>query len=381
MRVVIAPDSFKGSINSAPAAAAIAAGLRQVDPSIESVLIPMADGGEGTVEAICTLLGGEIITCTVSDPLGRPVPARYGWVAERQLAILEMAEASGLPRLASHELDPLVASTAGTGELLRDALERGVQELILGIGGSATNDAGMGFFSALGVQFFDQQGQPLRGCGADLAAVHRIDTQGMDPRLQNLSLVVASDVDNPLLGPHGATHTFGPQKGVTAMLLPTLEQGMTHFAQVLVDHTGRDCRKQSGAGAAGGFGFGLMSLLPGLRLQSGFHLIAELGQLTETLRSSALVITGEGKLDGQSLHGKVPVGIARLAREAQVPVVAFAGVIDGELATFQAEGISTLVPIVDAPMSLEQAMTNADTLLTRAAARFCQSLQLGQRLR
>ena len=380
MRIVIAPDSFKGSLNSAPAAAAIAAGIREVDGSVDPVLIPMADGGEGTVEAISTLLGGEIITTTVHDPLDRPVEAGYGWVAERGLAILEMAAASGLPLLVDDERDPLGASTYGTGELLRDALERGAREVILGLGGSATNDGGMGFLVALGVRFLDHEDEELRGCGLNLAAVRRIDASGLDQRLREITLTVASDVDNPLLGEHGATHVFGPQKGVEGNLMDELENGMDNYARVMVETAGRDCRETPGAGAAGGFGFGLLSLLPQVTLRSGFSLIAELGELERTIRGARLVITGEGKLDSQSLRGKVPVGIARIGREAGVPVAAFAGRIDGELDDFRAEGIHALVPIVDAPMSLETAMEEAEALLTRAAARFWQTVQLGQRL-
>jgi len=301
-------------------------------------------------------------------------------VAERGLAILEMAAASGLPLLAEHERDPLGASTFGTGELLRDALERGAREVILGLGGSATNDGGMGFLAALGVRFLDHEEEPLRGCGVNLAAVRRVDTSGLDPRLRAIAITVASDVDNPLLGPHGATHVFGPQKGVEGELMEELENGMTSYARVLTDAAGRDCRETPGAGAAGGFGFGLLSLLPQASLRSGFSLIAELGELERTIRGAALVITGEGKLDSQSLHGKVPVGIARIGREAGVPVAAFAGRIDGELDDFRAEGIRALVPIVDAPMSLETAMADTEALLTRAAARFWQTVQLGQRL-
>jgi len=380
MRIVIAPDSFKGSLNSAPAAAAIAAGLREVDGTVDPVLIPMADGGEGTVEAISILLGGEIVSVTVHDPLDRPVEAGYGWVEERKLAIVEMAAASGLPLLKDDERDPLGASTRGTGELLRDALERGAREVILGLGGSATNDGGMGFLTALGVRFLDHEDETLRGCGVNLAAVRRIDASGLDSRLREVRVTVASDVDNPLLGEHGATHVFGPQKGVEGELLEELENGMAHYAQLMVEAAGRDCRETPGAGAAGGFGFGLMSLMPQVTLRSGFSLIAELGELERTIRGAALVITGEGKLDSQSLHGKVPVGIARIGREAGVPVAAFAGRIDGEPEDFRAEGIQALVPIVDQPMDLATAMREAEALLTRAAARFWQTVRLGRRL-
>ena len=380
MRIVIAPDSFKGSATSTQVARAIEDGIRQVAPEAEIVSIPMADGGEGTVEAIVTILGGSIETATVEDPLGRTIEAGYGWVEAQRLAVIEMAAASGLPLLADDEHDPARASTYGTGQLITAALERGAARIILGLGGSATVDGGTGCLGALGIRFLDPEGRPLRGAGGILGDVARIDAAGLDPRLQRIDMTLASDVSNPLLGDNGAVHVFGPQKGVAAGDLDAFEQGMTHYAALVVEATGRDLRSDAGSGAAGGIGYGLRSFLDNVSTRDGFSLIAGLGRLRDEIRSADLVITGEGKLDSQSLYGKVPVGIARIAREEGTFAAAFAGKIEGDPASFEREGLQAVMPIIDEAMPLEQAMADSEALLTRAGRRFMAILSLGRRM-
>ncbi|WP_299437172.1 glycerate kinase [uncultured Rhodospira sp.] len=376
MRVVIAPDSFKGSATSLCVARAIEAGLHRVGDTIETSLVPMADGGEGTVEAVTGLLGGEIVTVTARDPLDRPVAAAYGWVAARRLAVIELAAASGLP-LMGGALNPHAASTGGTGDLIQDALERGAEHVILGLGGSATVDGGTGLLAALGARFLDGQGQPVRGAGGALGHTTAMDLSGLDARVRSLRLTIASDVSSPLLGPEGAIAVFGPQKGVTADEIEAFEAGMARFADVVVRTTGVDRRDDAGSGAAGGVGYLLRSVLEGVEVRDGFTLISDIADLKARIAGADLVITGEGRLDAQSLVGKVPVSIARMAQAAGVPTIAFAGSIDGELATFRQAGLAAVLPIVDRPMTLAEAMANGPDLIERAAARLMATLRLG----
>lgn len=376
MRIVVAPDSFKGSLSAAGAAAAIARGLGAVLPDAEVITLPMADGGEGTVDAFLALLGGLRKTVTVRDPFDRPVEAGFGWMPDARLAVIEVAAASGLPLLAGERLDPLRASTFGTGQLVRAALDLGAQAIILGLGGSATVDGGTGFLEALGARFLDADGRPLRGSGGALPRIARVDLAGLDGRLRQVAITSACDVTNPLLGPAGAVRVFGPQKGADAAGQEVLEAGMARYADAVCAAVGRDARATAGTGAAGGLGFALAGVL-GADLASGFTLLAELGRLREVIVSADLVVTGEGRLDTQSLGGKVPVGVARLAAPAGVPVVAFAGSLAGDADVFRREGITLALPIVDAPMPLERAMADAEALLERAAGRFAGALALG----
>jgi glycerate kinase len=379
MRIVLAPDSFKGSVTAAEAADAMAAGLRQVWPDAACVRLPMADGGEGTVDAVLTALDGRRRTAEVRDPLGRPVEAAYGWVAGERLAVIEMAAASGLPLLAEAERDPHRTSTAGTGDLIAAALDRGARRIVLGLGGSATVDGGTGCLAALGARFLDDDGAALPGCGGALGRIARIDLAGLDPRLGGTDIVLATDVRNPLLGPSGAVRVFGPQKGLPDDRLEDFEAAMARFAERVAAATGSDPRDAAGAGAAGGIAFLLRAAL-GAEVRDGFALVAELAGLRDALRGADLALTGEGRLDAQSLSGKVPVGVARIAREEGVPAAAVAGSVDGDPAAFRAEGLATVLPIVDRPMALEQAMADGAALIERAAARLAAALELGRGL-
>ncbi len=375
MNVVIAPDSFKGSMSSREAAERIRAGLARVFPAWEMMAVPMADGGEGTVEAILAVIGGRRMRGQVKDPLGESIEAEWGYCEKRGLAVIETAAASGLALL--KEPDPARASTYGTGQLLKQALDHGVREVVIGLGGSATVDAGTGFFAALGVRFFDCEGREMDPAGGNLGKIDHIDGSELDPRLQKVRITIASDVTHPLLGPEGAIHVFGPQKGIQPEELARFEGGMSRFAEHLVRVTGRDHRWTPGSGAAGGFGFSLLSLL-NVEWRSGLEWIADQGRLEERIRQADLVITGEGRMDRQSLYGKVPVGIARIAARHEVPVVAFTGQIQGDLTEAEETGIAVILPITESPISLEDAMRQGPALLESAAFRFAQVWRLGE---
>ena len=366
MKLVIAPDSFKESLSARAVAEAIAAGWARVYPDAELLLCPMADGGEGTVDALLSATGGKLQQTRVSGPLGDPVEAHWGLLPDAQ-AIIEMAEASGLHRVEPARRDVLAASSHGTGELIRAALDAGVRRIVLGLGGSATNDGGAGLLAALGVRFLDREGQELPLGGAALARLSQIDLTGLDTRLAQVEVMVAADVDNPLCGPRGASAVFGPQKGASPEQVAQLDEALGHYADVMAATLGEDLRDFPGVGAAGGLGFAARAVLrAGFR--PGVELVAELSGLVEAMQGADLVITGEGRLDGQSLHGKTPVGVARLARTAGVPVIALAGSLGEGYQRLYAEGIGAAFSLAPGPLSLEQAMAEAGPELSARAA-------------
>ncbi|QTM98490.1 glycerate kinase [Sediminibacillus dalangtanensis] len=378
MKYVIAPDSFKGSITSIEAAKAISRAVRETDGQAEVVELPMADGGEGTVDAVLLSRGGDKITRQVEDPLGRVIEASYGWMEEEKTAVIETAAASGLPLLKTEELNPYEASSYGTGQLLRDALEKGAETIILGLGGSATVDAGVGLFQALGLKVYGENDREISRVGGRLDRITKVDATGLEPKLKQVNIIVASDVTNPLLGRDGAVAIFGPQKGISAQHLETFEAGMASFAKVTAEAVKHNVAEEPGSGAAGGIGFLLQSLLK-VEFRSGLELMVELSRLEEHLVGADVVFTGEGKVDGQSLFGKVPVGVARAARMKGVPTVAFAGMIGDGLDRLQAEGLTVVIPIVDQPMALKEAMAEGERLLYTAATRAMQLIRLDKR--
>ena len=357
MKIVIAPDSFKESLSAPEVAAAIARGWRQVFPEAELLLRPMADGGEGTVDAVLAATGGERRECRVCGPLGEPVLAHWGWLGEGT-AVLEMASASGLHHVPRDRRDATVTTSLGTGELIRAALDAGATRIILGLGGSATNDGGAGLLQALGVRFLDAREVELPPGGAALARLARIDVGGLDPRLLQARLEIAADVDNPLCGPRGASRVFGPQKGADPQQVEQLDAALEHYARVVAATLGEDHSHHPGVGAAGGLGIAARAFLhAGFR--PGIELVAELSGLADAVEGADLVITGEGRLDSQSLHGKTPVGVARIARAAGVPVVALAGSLGEDYQALYAAGIDAAFALSPGPQSLEQAMTGA----------------------
>ena len=364
MRVVVAPDKFKGSLDAAGVAAALGAGVRDIAPDAVCELIPMADGGDGTVDAFIAS-GASAITVRVSGPLGVPVNATYA--RDGAAAIVEMAAASGLALLGT-QLDARRATTRGTGELLRDALDHGASRIVLGIGGSASTDGGAGALAALGARFLDGAGSVLEPTPEALTRVARIDLTALDQRMREVDVAIACDVDNPLLGASGAAAVYGPQKGASADDVAFLDGVLTRLADAMRGATGRDLRVLPGAGAAGGLGWALASAC-GARLERGVVLVAELRGLAAALRGADWCFTGEGRIDEQTLRGKVVDGVAALARAARVPVIAFGGSVElGVEAALRARGVDC-VPIVPGPIPLQDAMANAATNLRAAAAR------------
>lgn len=373
LRVVVAPDKFKGSLTAAQAAVAVERGFARVPNFADEVRrIPMADGGEGTVDVFVEA-GAQPRSQIVSGPLGDRVRATFA-LADAGTAIVEMAGASGLLLLDERERDPLRASTRGTGELIRAALDAGAARIVLGIGGSATNDAGAGMLVALGARLLDDRGAELPAGAAALARLAAIDMRGIDPRIAHTTIDVACDVDSPLTGPHGSTYVFAAQKGATVEQIPQLEAALAHFADVSARVLGTDHRAVPGTGAAGGLGFALLAHL-GARLRPGVEIIAEVRGLDAALADADLCITGEGRIDEQTLRGKTVVGVARRASRARVPIIAFAGSVDTAVEAELAQcGVGAAIPIVNAPMTPATAVADAPRLLESAAARVARLL-------
>jgi len=357
MKIVIAPDSFKESLSAPDVAAAIARGWQQVFPEAECLLRPMADGGEGTVDAVLAAVGGERRECEVRGPMGAPVKAHWGWLGQGT-AVIEMAAASGLHWVPCEQRDARLASSFGTGELIREALDAGARRIILGLGGSATNDAGMGLLQALGMRFLDARGHELAPGGAALTNLDRLDLSGLDARLSDVQVEVAADVDNPLCGPHGASAVFGPQKGATPEHVVQLDAALGRFAAVVASALGEDHAEFPGVGAAGGLGFAARVFLKA-SFRPGIELVAELSGLAAAMANADLVITGEGRMDAQTLHGKTPVGVARVARAAGVPVIALSGSLGDNYQALYEAGIEAAFSLAPGPLSLEQAMAGA----------------------
>lgn len=380
IRVIVAPDSFKGSLSSVEAAEAIRSGVFRAAPDAHVTIVPMADGGEGTVDAVLAAAGGERVTVTVAGPLGEPVEAAYGLLSDGRTAVIEMAAASGLPLLSAEARDPMAATTYGTGQLLRDALERGAKRIMIGLGGSATNDGGMGMAQALGVRFLDPNGREMSGygCGRLLADIGSIDTAGIDPRLASAEVTILSDVTNPLCGPDGASAVYGPQKGATPELVERLDAGLAHYAARIAAHNGRLVRDVPGAGAAGGLGAGLLAFCKA-ELKPGIRVIMELAGFEHAAAGARLVLTGEGRTDGQTAFGKVPAGIAEAASRSGIPVVCLSGGLgEGSDALYE-HGIAALFSIANRPMTLEEAMRDAGTLLAEAAENIVRLYLAGMR--
>ena len=366
MRVVVAPDSFKECLSAPQVAAALAAGWSAARPGDEVRCVPMADGGEGTAEALIAATGGTRVQCRVTGPLGEPVHAAFGLSPDGRTAYIEMAAASGLHLVPLDRRDPRITTTFGTGELIRHALDRGARHIVIGIGGSATNDGGAGMAQALGFRLRNASGQELAPGGIALGQLAAIDASGVHPALKDAHIEAASDVDNPLCGPKGASHVYGPQKGAAGPSVVLLDTALAHFANVLRRDLGADVAHVPGAGAAGGLGAGLMAFC-GAALRPGIGLVADACGLADALAGAGLVLTGEGRLDGQSIHGKVPVGVARLAREAGVPVVALCGTLGPGWHAVYEHGIDAVFPIAPGPVPLAEALRNAPENLERTA--------------
>ena len=358
-KIVIASDSFKGSLSSAEVAACGERAVHRLFPDCKVVQLPVADGGEGTAETLTAALGGQSVTAIVHDPLGRLITARYGWIAQEQTALIEMAAASGLPLLPLEERNPWLTSTYGTGELIRNALERGCHKFLIAIGGSATNDGGMGLLQALGFRFLDAEGKELPGCGGSLQQIQQIDSSGVLVDLAQCQFTVACDVTNPFYGPTGAAYVFAPQKGADAEMVEALDQGLRHFAQLIHTTQGIAINQLAGAGAAGGLGGGLVAFL-NARLTPGIEMVLDALRFDTQITGADLIITGEGKLDAQTCMGKTPLGILRRAQQQGIPVVALGGAVEASEALNQC-GFLAVFPILPYPTSLTEAMDSSFT--------------------
>lgn len=366
MKIVIAPQGFKGNLTALEVARAIEAGVKRIVPDALTILKPMADGGEGTVQALVDATGGEIITTEVTGPLGEPVNAHWGILNDRVTAVIEMAAASGLPLVPPEKRNPLMTTTYGTGELILAALAKGCRKLIIGIGGSATNDGGAGMAQALGARFLDAKGKELAPGGAALADLEHIDVTNLDPRLVGFEVTLACDVNNPLCGPRGASAIYGPQKGATPELVEQLDAALAHYADVVRKDLGADVRNVAGAGAAGGLGMGLMVFLKA-RLIPGIDVVIEATNLVADLTGADLVFTAEGRIDCQSAMGKVLTGVALKAKEFGSPVIALAGEVADDCRVVYEQGIDAVLSIAPGPISLDQSMAVADKLITDTA--------------
>lgn len=364
MNVFVAIDSFKGSMTSNEANKRVKEALS--DHQVET--FPIADGGEGTVDAFVKLLGGTTVNEKITGPAGTPIEGKFGWVPDQALAIIEVAEGAGITKVSSESLHPSKHTSFGVGEQILSALQLGAKEIIIGLGGSATVDGGFGMMQALGVEFLNEKDQLMDQLPIALNKIKNINLANIDQRLHEVKITVASDVVNPLCGMDGATYIFGPQKGLDETELETYDKAMQQFQHIVNDTTHTKKQNEPGAGAAGGIGFSLYSFLKAT-FKSGFDLLAEKGQLEEKMAKADIIITGEGKFDRQSTQGKVPVGISRMAKKHAVPTIVFTGYIEDHLLALPEENILAIIPIVDVPMTLTEAMANGPELLNRAVKR------------
>ncbi len=358
-KIVVAPDSYKGSASASEVASAMCRGIKRVEPDAETVSVPMADGGEGTVRALVDATAGKVIDISVTGPLGKKVDAFYGVLGDGRTAVIEMAAAAGLPLVPRSELNPLATTTFGVGEIVKHALECGCNRIIMGIGGSATNDGGAGMAQALGASLLDSKGEEIGWGGAALGDLALIRTDSLDPRARHAEFVVACDVDNPLHGERGAARVFGPQKGATPDMVDILDRALAKYGEIIEAQIGIRVSCVPGSGAAGGLGAGLMAFF-GATLMSGIDLVIDVVNLDAKMRGACLIFTGEGKMDGQTLMGKVPQGVARTARKHSLPVIAVVGSFEQPTQALHEAGIDAVVAASHGPQSLECAMANAE---------------------
>ncbi len=376
MKIVIAPDSFKESLTAMEVAESIEKGLKSVFPEADLIKVPMADGGEGTVQSLVDATGGIIYNKIVTGPLGDPVEAFFGILGNGKTAVIEMAAASGVHLVTKENRNPLLTSTRGTGELILAALGHGVEHIIIGIGGSATNDGGAGMAMALGARLLDESGMEIEEGGGALLNLALIDITKMDKRLANVKIEVACDVDNPLTGDRGASAIFGPQKGATPEIVEKLDQNLAHYAKVIQRDLGKSIKEVPGAGAAGGLGGGLLAFLSA-ELKSGVNIVIAATGLAQHIKGADLVITGEGKIDGQTIYGKTPIGVAKTAKLFDVSVIAIAGNVASDSTIVHEHGIDAVFSIIPGIIDLEDAFANADFYVENLSANLAKLLKMG----
>ncbi|WP_380183920.1 glycerate kinase [Kalamiella sp. sgz302252] len=379
MKIVIAPDSYKESLSAQQVATQIEQGFREIFPEAQYVKLPVADGGEGTVEAMVAATGGNLVRLNVTGPLGEEVEAFYGLSGDDSCAYIEMAAASGLELVPASRRDPLITTSYGTGELIRSALDKGVQHFIIGIGGSATNDGGAGMVQALGAKLLDSQGNDIGFGGGSLGDLAKIDTGELDPRIKNCRFEVACDVTNPLLGKEGASAVFGPQKGATPELVDKLDKALEHYAQIIRRDLDIDVLPIPGGGAAGGMGAALHAFC-GAELRRGIEIVTEALGLDELVKDATLVITGEGRIDSQTIHGKVPIGVAKVAKRYNKPVIGIAGSLTKDVAVVHQHGLDAVFSVIYSICTLEDALANAADNVRMTARNIAAVIAMGQKL-
>ncbi|WP_049035110.1 glycerate kinase [Klebsiella aerogenes] len=376
MKIVIAPDSYKESLSALDVATAIETGFREIYPHAEYVKVPVADGGEGTVEAMVAATQGHIVQVSVTGPLGEPVNAFYGLSGDMRCAYIEMAAASGLESVPPTRRNPLLTTSWGTGELICHALDAGVSQIIIGIGGSATNDGGAGMAQALGAKLLSAGQQQIAPGGGALETLARIDLSELDPRLADCRIDVACDVTNPLTGPQGASAVFGPQKGATAAMIERLDRGLQHFAQIIDRDLDIDVLSLEGGGAAGGMGAALYAFC-GANLRPGIEIVTDALGLADLVADADLVITGEGRIDSQTIHGKVPVGVAKVAKRFNVPVIGIAGSLTADVGVVHQHGLDAVFSVLYSVCTLDEALANAAANVRMTARNVAAVLEMG----
>ena len=379
LKVVAAPQTFKGSISALNAAEAISIGVKNIYQSAEVFLCPVADGGDGTLETLVEVSNGNIVECVVEGPTGTPVEAQWGAMGDEQTAVIEMARTSGLALLDLSERDPLNASTYGLGEAILSALDQNYRKFIIGIGGSATNDGGAGMAQAVGISLKDEFGKEIPRGGAALSKLHSIDTAGIDPRIKQSEFMVACDVNNPLTGPEGASAVYGPQKGATPEMITQLDEALKNFAETILSDLGEEVEHISGAGAAGGLGAGMMAFMGGT-LKPGVDIVLDTVGLADKLKGTDIVITGEGGIDFQTVYDKAPIGVAKLAKTLGIPTIALAGLVGKDFQVVHKDGIESVFSIVNGPMTLENASSNAHRLIVESTEQVMRLLRVGTTL-
>lgn len=375
LRFVIAPDSFKESLSAVQAAQAMQRGILRQFPDAICRLVPLADGGEGTVDTLLNACAGQKVACRVRGPLPQQqVESYFALIDDGKTAVIEMAKANGIHLIPLAQRNPALTSTYGTGEMIRQALDLGVSKIVIGLGGSVTNDAGSGMAQALGVKFLDQAGLEVQPCGGNLKQICEIDLSALDARLATTEMLIASDVNNPLCGEYGASAIFGPQKGATPELVKILDQNLGYFANLVETTLGVNVQHQAGAGAAGGLGFGLLAFARA-KIQSGVELLIQQTGLTEKITQADVVLTGEGKIDRQTFMGKTPFGVAQVAKSLNKPVYAFAGMIGEDIEPLLEVGFTQIIGINPPDISVEDAIRNAENNLTDSVENVMRSLK------
>lgn len=380
MKIVIAPDSYKESLSALEVATAIELGFREIWPEADYVKIPVADGGEGTVEAMVAATQGHLVHVDVTGPLGNTIQAFYGLSGDERSAFIEMAAASGLEQVPANLRDPLKTTSWGTGELIRHALDAGVEHIIIGIGGSATNDGGAGMVQALGARLLDAQDEDIAHGAIGLESLTRIDISQLDPRLAGCRIEVACDVTNPLTGKEGASVVFGPQKGATAEMIPRLDRALTHYAQLIARDLDVNVLELAGGGAAGGMGAALYAFC-GAQLRRGIEIVTDALRLDACVADADLVVTGEGRIDSQTIHGKVPVGVAKIAKRYNKPVIGIAGSLTADVGVVHQHGLDAVFSVIYTICSLDEALKNASENVRMTARNVAATLKAGQQLR